>query len=139
LTLRVLLGGQPDVYQPYLILREHVIDRLYDQNIGYGSRTCKVSTISAAATVRNSWSITSVYRKSSSLRPGTLVADGKYEQAASLLESSGNRFEQQTSVANAQTTRLSQADGRKPEHGPVQIIIYSGKISEQTPQMASGK
>jgi glyoxylase-like metal-dependent hydrolase (beta-lactamase superfamily II) len=30
-----LLGGQPDVYQPYLILREHVIDRLYDQNVGY--------------------------------------------------------------------------------------------------------
>ena len=30
-----LLNGQPDVYQPYLILREHVIDRLYDQNVGY--------------------------------------------------------------------------------------------------------
>jgi hypothetical protein len=30
-----LLCGQPDVYQPYLILREHVIDRLYDQNVGY--------------------------------------------------------------------------------------------------------
>src|SRR5438046_10291188 len=30
-----LLGGQPDVYQTYFILREHVIDRLYDQNVGY--------------------------------------------------------------------------------------------------------
>src|SRR5207245_6804379 len=30
-----LLNGQPDVYQPYLILREHVIDRLHDQNVGY--------------------------------------------------------------------------------------------------------
>jgi glyoxylase-like metal-dependent hydrolase (beta-lactamase superfamily II) len=30
-----LLNDQPDVYQPYLILREHVIDRLYDQNVGY--------------------------------------------------------------------------------------------------------
>src|ERR1700685_3801121 len=30
-----LLGGQPDVYQPSLILREHLIDRLYDQNVGY--------------------------------------------------------------------------------------------------------
>jgi len=29
------LLNQPDVYQPYLILREHVIDRLYDQNVGY--------------------------------------------------------------------------------------------------------
>lgn len=30
-----LLSDQPDVYQPYLILREHVIDRLYDHNVGY--------------------------------------------------------------------------------------------------------
>src|SRR5215475_3226771 len=30
-----LLKDQPDVYQPYLIMREHVIDRLYDDNTGY--------------------------------------------------------------------------------------------------------
>src|SRR5499433_2958413 len=30
-----LLSNQPDVYQPYYILREHVIDRIYDQNVGY--------------------------------------------------------------------------------------------------------
>ena len=30
-----LLANQPDVYQPYYILREHVIDRIYDQNVGY--------------------------------------------------------------------------------------------------------
>src|SRR5215470_1944663 len=27
--------GREDVFQPYFILREHVIDRLYDQNVGY--------------------------------------------------------------------------------------------------------
>ena len=30
-----LLANQPDSYQPYYILREHVIDRIYDQNVGY--------------------------------------------------------------------------------------------------------
>jgi hypothetical protein len=29
-----LLAHQPDVYQPYFILREHIIDRIYDQNVG---------------------------------------------------------------------------------------------------------
>src|SRR5262249_7422833 len=29
------LATQPDAYQPYLILREHLIDRIYDQNVGY--------------------------------------------------------------------------------------------------------
>src|SRR6266851_4010673 len=30
-----LLGGHPDALLPFLILREHVIDRLYHQNVGY--------------------------------------------------------------------------------------------------------
>ena len=30
-----LLANQPDAYQPFYILREHVIDRLYDQHVGY--------------------------------------------------------------------------------------------------------
>jgi hypothetical protein len=30
-----LIAGQPDVYLPYFIMREHIIDRLYDQNVGY--------------------------------------------------------------------------------------------------------
>jgi glyoxylase-like metal-dependent hydrolase (beta-lactamase superfamily II) len=30
-----LLANQPDSHQPYYILREHVIDRIYDQNVGY--------------------------------------------------------------------------------------------------------
>ena len=30
-----LLANQPDAYEPYYILREHVIDRLYDQHVGY--------------------------------------------------------------------------------------------------------
>jgi glyoxylase-like metal-dependent hydrolase (beta-lactamase superfamily II) len=30
-----LLGGPPGAILPYLVMREHVIDRLYDQNVGY--------------------------------------------------------------------------------------------------------
>src|SRR5246127_895980 len=35
LTPPGLLNGRPDVYLPYLILREHFIDRLYEQNVGF--------------------------------------------------------------------------------------------------------
>jgi hypothetical protein len=30
-----LLSGRPDALLPYLVLREHLIDRLYQQNTGY--------------------------------------------------------------------------------------------------------
>jgi hypothetical protein len=29
------LATQPDAFQPYHILREHVIDRICEQNVGY--------------------------------------------------------------------------------------------------------
>ena len=35
LTPPDLLPNQPDTYEPYFILREHVIDRIYDQHVGY--------------------------------------------------------------------------------------------------------
>jgi hypothetical protein len=35
LTPPGLLHGTPDAYMPYLLLREHVIDRLFAQNTGY--------------------------------------------------------------------------------------------------------
>jgi hypothetical protein len=30
-----LLAGEPDAHLPYLVLREHVINRIYDQHVGY--------------------------------------------------------------------------------------------------------
>jgi glyoxylase-like metal-dependent hydrolase (beta-lactamase superfamily II) len=50
---RDLINGRKDTFLPYLILREHVIDRLYHQNVGYWQATSKASTISAIQTARN--------------------------------------------------------------------------------------
>jgi hypothetical protein len=61
-----LLGGQPDVYQPYLILREHVSDRLYDQSVGYWQPDLQASTISVGTTAQNSWLTISVCRRNNS-------------------------------------------------------------------------
>jgi len=68
-----------------------------------------------------------------------LAADGKYELAASLLESSGSRFEHSTSVANAKRLVYLKLMEKNQNTDPFKFIIYSGKISEQTAQMASGK
>ena len=64
---------------------------------------------------------------------------GKYELAASLLESVGSRFEHSTSVANARRLVYLKLMEKHQNTDPFKFIIYSGKISEQTPQMASGK
>jgi glyoxylase-like metal-dependent hydrolase (beta-lactamase superfamily II) len=135
-----LIGGNPDVYQPYLIMREHVIDRLYDQNVGYWQpdlqgldhlgRTDRAELLIDYLGVSERQLVKTVER---------LVADGKCELAASLLESAGNRFDHSTSVASAKRLVYLKLMEKNQNTDPFKFIVYSGKIGEQTPQMAMGK
>jgi glyoxylase-like metal-dependent hydrolase (beta-lactamase superfamily II) len=135
-----LLNDQPDVYQPYLIMREHVIDRLYQQNGGYWqpdgqglehlTRADQAELLVDYLGVSESQLVKTVER---------LTADGKYELAASLLESSGDRFARSASVINARRLIYLKLIEKHQNTDPFKFIIYSAKIGEQTPQMAAAK
>jgi hypothetical protein len=68
-----------------------------------------------------------------------LIADGKYELAASLLESSGDRFSRSGPVAHAKRLVYLKLIEKHQNTDPFKFIIYSAKIGEQTPQMAAPK
>jgi hypothetical protein len=135
-----LLNDQPDVYQPYLIVREHVIDRLYHQNIGYWqpdsqglehlTRADQAELLVDYLDVSESQLVKTVER---------LLADGKYELAASLLESSGDRFARSVSVINAKRLVYLKLMEKHQNTDPFKFIIYSSKIGEQAPQMGAPK
>jgi glyoxylase-like metal-dependent hydrolase (beta-lactamase superfamily II) len=135
-----LLNDQPDVYQPYLILREHVIDRLYDQNVGYWqpdlqglehlTRGDRAELLVDYLGLSERQLVKTVER---------LAADGKYELAAWLLESSGNRFERSASLAKVKRLVYLKLMEKHQNTDPFKFIIYSGKIGEQTPQIAGRK
>ena len=131
-----LLNDQPDVYQPYLILREHLIDRLYDQNVGYWQPDLQgLEHLTRADHAELLVDYLGVSERQLVKTVERLVADGKYELAASLLESAGNRFERSTSVANAKRLVYLKLMEKHQNTDPFKFIIYSGKIREQTPQM----
>jgi glyoxylase-like metal-dependent hydrolase (beta-lactamase superfamily II) len=135
-----LLGGQPDVYQPYLILREHVIDRLYDQNVGYWQPDLQgLDHLGRADRAELLVDYLGVSEKQLVKTVERMAADGKYELAASLLESSGSRFEHSSSVADAKRLVYLKLMEENQNTDPFRFIIYSGKIGEQTPQMATGR
>ncbi len=135
-----LLNDQPDVYQPYLILREHVIDRLYDQNVGYWQPDLQgLEHLTRADHAELLVDYLGVSERQLVKTVERLTADGKYELAASLFESSGDRFERSATVANAKRLVYLKLMEKHQNTDPFKFIIYSGKISEQTPQMASGK
>src|SRR5215472_1835921 len=135
-----LLDDQPDVYQPYLIMREHVIDRLYHDNAGYWlpnlqglehlTRADQAELLVDYLGVSESQLVKTIER---------LTADGKYELAASLLESSGDRFASSAPVTDAKRLVYLKLMEKHQNTDPFKFIIYSSKIGEQTPQIAAPK
>jgi hypothetical protein len=135
-----LLNDEHDVYQPYLIMREHVIDRLYHQTIGYWqpdlqglehlTRADQAELLVDYLGVSESQLVKTLER---------LIADGKYELAASLLESSGDRFSHSGPVAHSKRLVYLKLIEKHQNTDPFKFIIYSAKIGEQTPQMTAPK
>ena len=65
-----------------------------------------------------------------------MVADGKYELAASLLESTGNRFAGSESIQRAKKLVYLKLMEKNQNSDPFKFFIYSAESGEQTPQMA---
>lgn len=135
-----LLGQQPGVYLPYLILREHVIDRLYDQKVGYWqpdlqglehlTRADRAELLVDYLGTSESQVLKAVER---------LAADGKYELAASLLQSCGDKFQGSAAFTKAKRLVYLKLMEKHQNSDPFKFIIYSAQIGEQTPQLASPK
>jgi glyoxylase-like metal-dependent hydrolase (beta-lactamase superfamily II) len=135
-----LLTDQPDVYQPYLILREHVIDRLYDQNVGYWQPDLEgLEHFGRADHAELLVDYLGVSERQVVKTVERLAADGKYELAASLLDSTADRFEHSESVARVKRLIYLKLMEKHQNMDPFKFIIYSGKIGEQTPSMVRAK
>ena len=135
-----LLHGNAGVYLPYFILREHVIDRLYDQNVGYWQADLKgLDHLGRADRAELMVDYLGLSERQLTKAVERLAADGKYELAASLLESSEGRFEHSESVARAKRLVYLKLMEKYQNTDPFKYILYSAKINEQTTQMSSGK
>jgi glyoxylase-like metal-dependent hydrolase (beta-lactamase superfamily II) len=133
-----LLSGRPDVLLPYLVMREHVIDRLFAQNVGYwqadlagldhlgdadrGGLLVNYLGLSEKQLVR------AVY---------DVAADGKFELAASLLKWSTAHFGRTEHLAKAERLVYLKLMEKYQNTDPFKYILYSAKIGERTPAMAS--
>jgi hypothetical protein len=131
-----LLAHQPDAHQPYYILREHVIDRIYDQNVGYweanlqglahSGRLDRAELLVDYLGLSDAQIVKAAYR---------LAADGKYAMAAELIESAEAKFPASDSLKSAKRFVYLKLMEKNQNTDPFKSIIYSGKIGEQTPQI----
>jgi len=131
-----LLASQPDSYEPYFILREHVIDRVYDQHVGYWeanlqglahpSRKDRAEVLVDYLGLSEARIVKAAY---------DLAVDGKYEMAADLIESAEAKFPHSDSLKRAKRFVYLKLMEKNQNTDPFKFIIYSAKIGEQTPQI----
>ena len=67
-----------------------------------------------------------------------MAADGEYELAASLPESTGDRFPRSAAIARAKRIVYFKLMEKTQNTDPFKFIIYPGRIGEQTPPMIKG-
>src|SRR5216684_99616 len=135
-----LLRGRPDALLPYLILREHVIDRLYHQNVGYWQADLEgLDHLGDSDRAELLVDYLGISEKQLVRAVENIAADGKYELAASLLESASARFGRTESIAKAERLVYLKLMEQYQNTDPFKYILYSAKIGEQTPALATGK
>jgi len=135
-----LLSGRPDALLPYLILREHVIDRLYHQNVGYWQAELEgLDHLGDSDHAELLVDYLGLSEKQLVKAVEKMAADGKYELAASLLESASARFGRTESIGKAERLVYLKLMEKYQNTDPFKYILYSAKIGEQTPAMAASE
>jgi glyoxylase-like metal-dependent hydrolase (beta-lactamase superfamily II) len=131
-----LVANQPDAYQPYYILREHVIDRIYDQNVGYWEANLQglahPSRADRAELLVDYLGLSETQIVKAADR---LATDGKYEIAADLIDSAEVKFPNNDALKRTRRFAHLKLMEKNQNTDPFKFIIYSGQIGEQTPQI----
>ena len=119
-------------------MRENVINRIYDQNVGYWqpdlqgvdylSRADRGSILIDYLGVSERQLVNAIER---------MIADGKYELAATTLEWTKDRFAGSKPLDEVTRLTYLKLMEKYQEFNPFKFIIYSGKIGAQVSQMNS--
>jgi glyoxylase-like metal-dependent hydrolase (beta-lactamase superfamily II) len=133
-----LLEGRPDVLLPYLILREHVIDRLFHQNVGYWQANLEgLDHLGDSDHGELLVTYLGLSEKQLVIAVDAMMADAKYELAASLLKWSTAHFGRTEPFVKAERLVYLKLMEKYQNTDPFKYILYSAKIGEDTPAMAS--
>jgi alkyl sulfatase BDS1-like metallo-beta-lactamase superfamily hydrolase len=120
-----LLTGDPKAQLPYLVMRENAINRLYDQNVGYWQPDLQgVDYLSQAD--RGSILVDYLGVSERQLVKATeqMIAEGKYELAATTLDWTKDRFARSKSLNEVGRLAYLKLMEKYQEFNPFKFIIY---------------
>ena len=126
-----LLAGNPAVHLPYLVLRENVINRIYDQVAGYWQPDLKEGVNYLSAADRGSLLVDYLGVSESHLTEAVkrMIADGNYELAAEALDWTRARFPGSGPLAELDRQVAFKLMEKYQGYSPFKYILYSGRMS----------
>ena len=132
-----LLAGEPGAHLPYLVMRENVINRVFDQTVGYWQPDLQ-GMDSLGRSDRGSMLVDYLGVTEPQLAHGVerMIADGKYELAASALDWARGRYPDSARLESLERLAYLKLMEKYQEFNPFKFIIYSGKGGIDVPQLA---
>ena len=127
-----LLEGDPAVQLPYLVLRENVINRVYDQHVGYWQPDLEgVDYLSDAD--RGALLVDYLGVSEGRLEDGVrrMIADGRYELAAKALgwAKASGRLPTSASLAELERQVYFKLAEKYQGYSPFKYILYSKRMA----------
>jgi glyoxylase-like metal-dependent hydrolase (beta-lactamase superfamily II) len=131
-----LVAGDPDAQMPYIVMRENVINRIFDQNVGYWQPDLQgVDHLSRAD--RGSLLIDYLGVSERQLVDGAqrMIAEGRYELAATALDWTRGRFPGSAPLNDAERLSYLKLMEKYQEFNPFKFILYAGRAGMELPKM----
>ena len=126
-----LLGGDPATHQPYLLLRENVINRVYDQHVGYWQTDLQgldyLSRADRGSLLVDYLGVTEGQLVNATKR---MLEDGNYELAAAALDWARGRFPASQSLKGQERLTYLKLMEKYQAFNPFKFIVYSGKMEQ---------
>jgi glyoxylase-like metal-dependent hydrolase (beta-lactamase superfamily II) len=129
-----LVEGDFREHQPYLLLRENVINRLYDQNVGYWQPDLQgvdyVSRTDRGALLIDYLGVSEDQMVRAAKR---MIADGNYALAAEALDWTRDRFAASQSFRDEERLAYEKLMEKYEAFNPFKFIIYSWRAESLPP------
>lgn len=134
-----LVAGDPAVHLPYLVLRENVINRIYEQHVGYWQPDLEgVDYLSAAdrGALLVDYLGVSESRLADAVR--RMIADGNYELAAKALSWTRGRFPESRSLSELERQVYFKLAEKYQGFSPFKYIVFTGRMDEAAAALRRG-
>jgi glyoxylase-like metal-dependent hydrolase (beta-lactamase superfamily II) len=131
------LLADPASQLPYLLMRENVINRLYDQNSGYWQPDLQgVDYLSRTDQAEALVDYLGVSERQVVRAAERLIADGKHEMAARLIEMTRDRLPRSPALGAVARLAYLKLMEKYQDFNPFKFVIYSHEAQQPTPAVA---